>query len=66
MQGCGNCGTQSRTCDGTCNWPAWGACEGQGVCTPGAQDTQPCGTTGMEYRQCLSTCGWGPWSPCLM
>ena len=25
---CGDCGTESRTCEGGCTWSAWSACEG--------------------------------------
>jgi RHS repeat-associated protein len=54
-QACGNCGTQSRTCNaGT--WSAWGACTGQGACAPGA--TQACGSGGTQ--SCTAACAWGP------
>jgi hypothetical protein len=52
-QACGNCGTQSRTCNnGT--WSDWGACMNEGMCAPGAN--QACGTGGMQT--CTSACQW--------
>ncbi|ACC98039.1 Type II secretion system subunit [Elusimicrobium minutum Pei191] len=54
-QACGNCGTQTRTCDtSTGTWSAWSSCSGEGVCSPGA--TQSC-TGGTQT--CSSTCAWG-------
>ena len=42
-QGCGNCGTQKRTCDSaTGTWSAWSACSSEGVCQPNA--ARSCGT----------------------
>jgi hypothetical protein len=55
-QGCGNCGTQTRTCDGnTGMWSAWGACMGEGVCTP--TTTRTCGQMGTQT--CTASCQWG-------
>ncbi len=51
---CGNCGTQTRTCvNGT--WSAFGACTGEGVCSPGA--TQSCSITG-GTETCSAACAW--------
>jgi hypothetical protein len=52
-QGCGNCGTQTRTCDnGT--WSDWGACGGEGECVP--MSMQACGMGGNQT--CTSACNW--------
>ncbi|HVH45477.1 MAG TPA: hypothetical protein VM925_24155 [Labilithrix sp.] len=52
-QPCGNCGTQSRTCNnGT--WSSWSACTGEGVCTFG--DLRACGTNGTQG--CDASCNW--------
>jgi hypothetical protein len=74
-QACGNCGTQSRTCDtASCTWNAYGACTGQGVCAPTATDTTSrfCSVLGNNYwcpldatqpgsRTCAADCTWGAW-----
>jgi hypothetical protein len=53
---CGLCGTRSRTCNSnTGDWSAWGACSGQGSCTPGA--TRNCGNGGTQT--CGEDCQWG-------
>ncbi len=54
-QGCGNCGTETRTCTGG-TWSAWSACSNQGACAPSA--TQSCDTNGTETCS-SSTCQWG-------
>jgi murein DD-endopeptidase MepM/ murein hydrolase activator NlpD len=55
-QPCGNCGTQTRTCDTATGTPtAWSICSGQGVCSPNA--VEPCGNSGT--RLCTSGCTWG-------
>lgn len=55
-QACGNCGTQTRTCNpATGEWSAWSSCTGQGVCAPGA--TQVCNGDGQQT--CKSNCTWG-------
>ncbi|GMV44354.1 MAG: hypothetical protein AMXMBFR64_60700 [Myxococcales bacterium] len=77
---CGNCGSQSqtrsRTCSTSCSWGTWGSwqnvgsCSGQGVCSPGATESQTqyvsCGLCGSQLqvrtRTCTSSCGWGAWS----
>ena len=52
---CGNCGTQTRTCDtNTGNWSGLSACGGQG-CAPGT--TQTCGNGGQQM--CGGNCQWG-------
>jgi alpha-tubulin suppressor-like RCC1 family protein len=54
-QPCDNCGTQTRTCDGsTGQWSAWSTCMNQGACSLGA--TQACGSGGT--RTCSSSCQW--------
>jgi hypothetical protein len=52
-QACGNCGTQTRTCDKGV-WSAWSACAGEGVCAP--DTTQGCGTAGTQT--CGTSCQW--------
>ena len=54
---CGNCGTQSRTCNtenGT--WTEWGECTDQGECAPNAART--CGRSGVQI--CGGNCMWDP------
>jgi len=54
-QACGNCGTQTRTCDmKTGEWSAWSTCAEQGTCTPGA--TRACGSEGTQT--CGMDCEW--------
>ena len=54
-QNCGNCGTQSRTCDtSTGTWSGFSACMNEGACRPG--DTRDCGTGGS--RTCTTSCQW--------
>jgi hypothetical protein len=52
-QACGNCGTQTRTCNGG-TWSGWSACSGEGTCAAGAM--QACDTNGTET--CDNTCQW--------
>lgn len=54
--GCGNCGTESRTCGGDCQWGGWSGCQNEGVCANGA--TQGCGNCG-GTQQCQANCQWG-------
>jgi len=59
---CGNCGVQ--TCHTDCSW---GACTGEGECSPGTVDVQACGSgdcTGAQQRTCQADCNWGGWSAC--
>jgi hypothetical protein len=53
-QACGNCGTQTRSCNADGSWSAWGACTGEGVCAPGT--TQACDDAGTQT--CGSACAW--------
>ena len=53
-QSCGNCGTQTRTCDNGV-WSAWSACNGQGECAP--NETRGCGSSGSQA--CGGNCRWG-------
>ncbi len=56
IQSCGNCGSQTRTCDtSTGQWSDWGDCQNQGVCSP--DSTQTCNGTGT--KTCSSYCYWG-------
>jgi hypothetical protein len=61
-QDCGNCGTQTRTCDSTCTWGAFGACGGGGDCAPGAV-ANDCTHEGVldpcQSRTCKTDCTWG-------
>jgi hypothetical protein len=61
---CGNCGTQSRTCDDDCTWGDWGACSDTGPCAPGTNETEACGNCGMRQRSCGGDCEWDDWSAC--
>ena len=72
-EGCGNCGTQTRTrdtlcCGGCTDWSAWSSCTGEGVCSPGSTDAQgvSCGSGiclggKVQVRTCQSNCLWGKW-----
>ncbi len=63
-QACGNCGTRTRTCTGSCQWGGWSSCQGQGSCSPGATQNQACGNCGSRTRTCAASCSWGGWSSC--
>ncbi|MDX9999888.1 MAG: glycoside hydrolase family 25 protein [Polyangia bacterium] len=63
-QACGNCGTQTRTCLGSCQWGAWSTCQGQGVCRPGTTEQQSCCDCGSQARICGGDCQWQAWSSC--
>jgi hypothetical protein len=54
-QACGNCGTQTRTCDATCQWGAYGSCSNEGTCMPNA--SQACNMYGTQT--CTAACAWG-------
>lgn len=57
-QSCGNCGTQTRTCnDGT--WSSWSECKG-GECAAGT-----IGTCESGVRECSATCSWGACVECI-
>jgi hypothetical protein len=52
---CGNCGSQTRTCDTiTAKWSAFSACTMEGMCKPNA--TRACGTGGAQI--CGGNCQW--------
>jgi len=53
-QSCGNCGTQTKTCQNDGTWSSWGNCEGQGVCSSGS--AQSCGNCGTQT--CGNDCQW--------
>lgn len=63
-KGCGNCGSQSRTCKSNCTWGGWSGCQGQGACAPGASQSDGCGNCGTRTRSCQSNCAWSGWSSC--
>jgi hypothetical protein len=55
VEGCGLCGTRTRTCntnDGT--WSGWSACSNEGDCSPGT--TRTCGSGGTQT--CTTLCKW--------
>jgi hypothetical protein len=62
--GCGNCGTNERTCGSDCHWGAWSTCVGQGECGAGSVDSRPCCDCGTETRLCSPQCAWEPWGRC--
>jgi hypothetical protein len=51
-------------CSATCGWEAWGACTGEGACTPGATAARACGRCGTQGRTCGDECAWGDWGAC--
>ena len=53
-EGCGNCGTRTRTCGAEGRWGAWGACSDEGECRP---DTQRA-CDGCGRQTCNSRCTW--------
>ncbi|HQF23772.1 MAG TPA: hypothetical protein PL065_09950 [Polyangiaceae bacterium] len=63
-RGCGQCGTQSRTCGSNCQWEGWGACTGQGPCAAGTSEKRNCCDCGTQSRSCTSSCQWAEWSAC--
>lgn len=63
-EGCGNCGTRSRTCQSSCTWSSFTACTGEGPCSPGATQTADCCDCGTESRTCTGQCDWGAWTDC--
>jgi MYXO-CTERM domain-containing protein len=63
-EGCGNCGSRTRTCTSSCQWGAWSTCSGQGVCAAGSKESGSCGNCGTRSRTCSSSCAWGSWSTC--
>lgn len=64
-EACGNCGTQTRTCNDSFSWGDWGLCEGEGMCEAGISENLTCGTQcGSQVRTCSAECSWGEWSEC--
>jgi len=58
-QGCGNCGSQTRTCNNSCSWGGWGSCGGEGPCAPGAIGyADSVGCTPCQQKTCSSQCEW--------
>lgn len=54
-QACGNCGVQTRSCNGsTGSWTEWSECSDEGVCRPNA--VRSCGTSGTQ--ECGNDCQW--------
>jgi hypothetical protein len=54
-QRCGNCGEQTRSCDGaTGMFGAWSVCSDEGECR--ANSTRSCGTSGTQ--ECGEECRW--------
>jgi hypothetical protein len=52
---CGNCGSQTRTCDSiTAKWSDFSACAMEGACKPNA--TRACGSSGAQV--CGGNCQW--------
>ncbi|MBU1243989.1 M23 family metallopeptidase [Myxococcota bacterium] len=63
-QGCGNCGSRSRTCGSNCYWGGWSGCSGEGPCSPGQTQTQACCDCGSQSRTCTGSCQWPDWGNC--
>ena len=70
-QACGNCGTQTRTCQSNGQWGGFGPCMNQGPCTPGQTEAQSCNTglpgicsPGSQTRTCQSSCQWSNFGNC--
>jgi hypothetical protein len=55
---CGNCGTQTRTCDNNGVWGPFGNCMNQGTCAPTTTRTVACGNCGTETDTCSNACQW--------
>jgi MYXO-CTERM domain-containing protein len=63
-EGCGKCGTKSRTCGGNCQWGGWSGCGGEGPCSPGQSESKACCDCGTQSRSCGGNCQWGGWGAC--
>lgn len=63
-KGCGQCGSQARTCSGGGTWGGWSGCSGEGPCAPGAKQDKGCGNCGHQGRACTGSCQWGSWGSC--
>lgn len=59
-QDCGNCGTQTRTCDANGRWLAFDPCQAEGECAPNATRAATCGRCGTTTDTCDATCHWAP------
>ncbi len=57
-QGCGDCGTQQRTCDNGCQWSDWSACEGTDPTGANAACTPEGATGACAAGQRLCVAGW--------
>ena len=57
-QACGNCGTQTRTCEGG-EFSSWSQCQDEGECAVGANEACEGGS-----RTCDSRCTWGKCQQC--
>jgi hypothetical protein len=57
-QDCGNCGSQTRTCDSG-EWSEWSECASEGDCAPGGSELCRGGS-----RTCSSSCTWGTCQQC--
>ncbi len=63
-EGCGRCGTRTRSCGGDCRWGGWSGCSGEGPCSPGQREDRACCDCGSQARTCGSSCSWSDWSAC--
>ncbi|MBI5532246.1 MAG: hypothetical protein HY898_06010 [Deltaproteobacteria bacterium] len=61
---CGTNGTQTRSCNGACEWDAWGVCQNNGPCNQGDTQTEPCGNCGTRSRTCDANNQWPAWGAC--
>lgn len=53
------CSVQSRQCEATYTWSAWGSCSPPGQCSPGSTgSTVPCGRCGSQVQVCNDSCQW--------
>ena len=60
---CGRCGSVERFCTAGGVW-AYGDCEGQGGCEPGAMSEVTCGDCGTQMARCTDACEWEPTEEC--
>ncbi|HJL34745.1 MAG TPA: hypothetical protein RMG95_03495 [Polyangiaceae bacterium LLY-WYZ-15_(1-7)] len=59
---CERCGTRAQSCGPDGVWADAGGCEDQGVCAPGALESDEsveCAGSGALTRECAETCEWG-------
>jgi MYXO-CTERM domain-containing protein len=64
MQGCGNCGMQTRSCEGGV-WGDYGECSNEGPCAAGDMRTSVCGNCGSSVEVCSDQCTWMPQGECM-